>query len=89
MDKRRGDTARFSGLQLLNFVEQTNQHNSLGVRLNSKGGELLRALDSEISSQHTAELAVLHLLNRYDFDLGDLRCLLLGLFSFLHHSLAA
>jgi hypothetical protein len=58
-----------------------------GVQLNSED-ELVRALDSEISSQHTAELAVLHLLNRYDFDLDDLRRLLLGHFSSLNLSLA-
>jgi len=40
--------------------------------------ELVQALDSAIPSQHTAELAVL---NGYDFDLDNLRRLLLGLFS--------
>jgi len=43
--------------------------------------ELVQALDSAISSQPSAELAVLHLLNVYDFDLDNLRRLLLGLFS--------
>ncbi len=43
--------------------------------------ELVQALDSAISSQHTTELAVLHLLNGYDFDLNNLRRLLLGLLS--------
>lgn len=43
--------------------------------------ELLQALNSAISSQHSAELAVLHLFKSYDFNLDDLRRLLLGFFS--------
>jgi len=42
---------------------------------------LLEALNSAISSQKSAELAVLHLFKAYDFNINDLRCLLLGLFS--------
>jgi hypothetical protein len=45
--------------------------------------KLIGVLDSAISSQGSAELAVLHLFNCYDFDLDDLRRLLLGSCSFL------
>jgi len=41
--------------------------------------KLIDALDSAISSQGSAELAVLHLFNHYDFDIGDLLLLLQGL----------
>ena len=58
------------------------------VKLTSED-ELIHAVDSAISSQHTAELAVLHLLNQYDLDLDDLRRLLLGLFSSSNSSLAS
>jgi len=51
-----------------------------GVKLISED-QLLSALYSEISTQCTAELAVLHLLSRYDLDLDDLCHLLLGLYS--------
>ena len=40
--------------------------------------KLIDALDSAISSQDSAELAVLYLFNRYDFDIGDLLLLLQG-----------
>jgi len=40
--------------------------------------ELLQALNSAISSQHSAELAVLQLFKSYDFNLDHLRRLLLG-----------
>ena len=40
--------------------------------------KLIDALDSAISSQGSAELAVLHLFNRYDFDIGNLVLLLQG-----------
>ena len=50
------------------------------VKLTSED-ELVQALDSAICSQHTAELAVLYLFNNYDFDLDNLRRILLGLFS--------
>ena len=43
--------------------------------------ELRQALDSAISSQRSAELALLHLFKSYDFNLDHLRRLLLGLFS--------
>ena len=44
-------------------------------------GRTLDALNSAVSSQNSAELALLHLFKSYDFDLDDLRRLLLGLFS--------
>lgn len=50
------------------------------VELTSKD-ELLDALNSAVSSEKSAELAVLHLFKSYDFNLDDLRRLLLGLFS--------
>jgi hypothetical protein len=46
-------------------------------------GQLINAFESELSSQYTAELAVLQLLRHYDFDLDELRCLLLSLCSSL------
>ena len=52
------------GTILKTIMPPQNRRRGGGVQLKSKD-ELLRALDSEISSQHTAELAVLHLLNRY------------------------
>lgn len=42
--------------------------------------QLNEALDSAISSQGSAELAVLHLFNRYNFNFDDLHRLLLGPF---------
>jgi hypothetical protein len=50
----------------------------------TSGDQLANALESEISSQHTVELAVLHMLSCYIFDPNDLHRLLLGQ-SFLKH----
>jgi hypothetical protein len=49
------------------------------MSLSSNG--LQTALDSAISSLGTAELAILYLIDRYDFDLHDLRSRLQGLYS--------
>ena len=59
---------------------KTNERQRGEVELTSEE-ELIEALDSAISSQHTAELAVLHLLKNYSFDLDELSHLLRGLFS--------
>jgi len=40
--------------------------------------KLIDALDPAISSEGSAELAVLHLFNHYDFDIGHLLLLLQG-----------
>ena len=45
------------------------------------GGKLIAALESAISSQGSAELAILHLFNSYDFHLADLQLLLQGSYS--------
>ena len=59
---------------------KTNKRQRGEVELTSEEA-LIQALDAAISSQHTAELAVLHLLKNYGFDLDELRRLLQGLFS--------
>ena len=45
--------------------------------------QLPGALDVAVTSQGSAELAILYLFNRYDVDLDDLHTLLLGPYSFL------
>jgi len=50
------------------------------------GNNLRAALDSAISSEGSAELAILHLFNTHDIDLDELQCLLLGLYTSLNTS---
>ncbi|KAK2467391.1 hypothetical protein APHAL10511_000626 [Amanita phalloides] len=42
--------------------------------------QLVATLESAITSEGSAELAVLYLLSRYNFDINDLHCLLQGLY---------
>lgn len=42
--------------------------------------KLISAFESELSSQSTPELAVVHLLSHYDVDLDDLGDILFGLY---------
>ena len=45
--------------------------------------KLIAALECAISTQGSAELAILHLFNSYDFHLADLQLLLRGSYSCL------